>query len=152
MTEEKKIILDKIDALICKRKAELLNELPDVHEIDDGIIVRFFTEWDNCADDDEIKFRKIEVENPDESVVFWYLPKGSSFELNQKFYIGCMTCLNGKMEVSFGSHKTTIGSYQKICVNSEDVEADVLENTYLITTSNKKIWSETTLKHVEQYA
>ena len=151
MTEEKQIVLNKIDTLLNKRTAELFQELPSVHEIDDGIIVRFFTKWDNCVDDDEIKFKKLEVENPDESVVFWYLPKGSSFELKQRFFIGCMTCLNGKLEVDVNGKIVFLEGYQQKCINSEDVNAKVYENTYLITTSNKKVWSETTNEHVKQY-
>lgn len=37
MTEEKKIILDKIDDLISKRKSEILTALPDIHDVDDYI-------------------------------------------------------------------------------------------------------------------
>ena len=151
MNEEKQIVLKKIDELISKRKAEMLKGFPSIHEIDDGIIVRFFTEWDNCADDEEIKFKKLDAENPDESVVFWYLPKGSAFELKQRFFIGCMTCLNGKMEIDANGETTLLESYQKKCVNSEDVNAKIYENTYLITTSNKKVWSETTMEHIKQY-
>ncbi len=151
MTEEKKIILDKIDALIDKRKAELLKGFPSIHEIDDGIIVRFFTDWDNCDDDNEIKFKKLQNDDPDESVVFWYLPKGSSFDLKQRFFIGCMTCLNGKIDVDIDGKIISFEGYQKKCINSEDVKANVFENTYLITTSNRKVWSETTLEHVKQY-
>lgn len=151
MKEEKQIVLKRIDELLSKRKAEMLEEFPSIHEIDDGIIVRFFTEWDNCADNDQIKFKNLDNENPDESVVFWYLPKGSSFELKQRFFIGCMTCLNGKMEVEANNKIIFLEANQKKCINSEDVNAKVLENTYLITTSNRKVWSETTLEHVKQY-
>jgi len=151
MNEEKQIVLKRIDELISKRKADMLKEFPSIHEIDDGIIVRFFTEWDNCADDNQIKFKKLETANPDESVVFFYLPKGSAFKLKQRFFIGCMTCLNGKMEVYANGETTLLGGYQKICVNSEDVEAKVYENTYLLTSSNKKVWSQTTLEHVKQF-
>jgi len=151
MIEEKQIVLKKIDELISKRKTEMLKEFPSIHEIDDGIIVRFFTEWDNCTDDEQIKFKKLKTANPDESIVFFYLPKGSAFELKQRFFIGCMTCLNGKMEVYANGETTLLESYQKICVNSEDIGGRVYENTYLLTTSNKKIWSKTTLEHVEQY-
>ena len=152
MNEEKQIVLKKIDKLISKRKAEMLKGFPSIHEIDDGIIVRFFTEWDNCADDEQIKWKKIDVpNNPDESVVFFYLPKGSAFELKQRFFIGCMTCLNGKIEVDVNGETVLLESYKKICVNSEDVKAKVFENTYLLTTSNKKVWSETTQEHVKEY-
>jgi hypothetical protein len=151
MNAEKKLLLEKIHKLINDKKEVLLKEYPDVHEVDDGIIVRFFTEWDNCEDAEEIKFKKLESEVADENVVFWYLPKGSSFELNQKFFIGCMTCLNGKMEIEVNDETIFLESYEKKCVNSEEVKAKVLENTYLLTTSNKKVWSKTTWDHVEQY-
>ena len=39
MTEEKKIILEKINALINKKKAELLQKMPLTHKIDDGMKV-----------------------------------------------------------------------------------------------------------------
>jgi hypothetical protein len=37
MSEEKKIILEKIDILINKRKNELLKKLSSIHEIKDNI-------------------------------------------------------------------------------------------------------------------
>lgn len=152
MLEEKKILLGKIDELITKKKSELLKELPDIHEIDDGIIIRFFTEWDNCEDDDNIKFKifkNIDIE--DESVVFFYLPKNSYFDLSQRFFIGCMTCLNGKMEIIVNQKNRILNAHSKICVNSDEVQGKALENTYLITTSNRSEWSDVTHKHVKTY-
>jgi len=152
MNAEKKLLLEKIHRLINDKKEVLLKEHPNVHEVDDGIIVRFFAEWDNCYDDKNIKWKKINtINNPNESVVFFYLPKGSLFDLKQRFYVGCMTCLNGKIEVSVDNETTLLKSYQKICVNSENVMGKVLENTYLITTSDKSVWSETTNEHVMEY-
>lgn len=151
MTEERRQILDKINNLLDKRKAELFEEFPNVHEIDDGVIIRFFTEWDNCAESEEIKFKKLDSDNPDESVVFFFLPKGSSFKLQQRFFIGCMTCLSGKMNVHVRGETIPLESYRKICINSEEVGGDVLENTYLITTSDKRVWSEASHKHMEVY-
>lgn len=151
MSSERKQLLEKIDKLIHNKKEILLTKYPNVHEVDDGIIVRFFALWDNCTEDNEIKFKKIEAENPDESVVFWYFPKGSSFELKQRYYIGCMTCLNGKIEVEVDGKNIYLEGYQKKCINSEDVSAKIHENTYLITTSDKSAWSEITHVHTEQF-
>lgn len=150
MTEKQKV-LKKIDSLLAKRTAQLLHDFPDVHEVDDGIVIAFFTDWDNCADDDQIRYKKIETnDHPNESVVFWYLPKGSGFELKQRFYIGCMTCLNGEMDVEFDGKLRHLRGYQKICVESQDVVGKVYENTYLITTSDRTKWSETTHDHVKE--
>lgn len=147
MTEEKRIILDKIDKLICKKRAELINELPSIHEIEDGIIIRFFTEWDNCLDNTDIKYKKIpNHDNADESIVFFYIPKGAYFDLKQHFYIGCITCLSGRIDITVENNTRFLESYSKICVESAEVQGLALENTYLIATSNRLVWSETTRK------
>lgn len=151
MTEEKKIVLDKINELISKRRTELLKELPSVHEVDDGVIIRFFTEWNACEDNTGIKYKKIKNhDNPDESVVFFYIPQGAFFDLKQRFYIGCMTCLNGKIDITSKNDKRLLESGYKICVDSDEVLGFALENTYLVTTSDRKAWSKETIKHVEE--
>jgi len=151
MCEEKKILLKKIDRLIIEKTSNLLNEIPDVHEISDGIVVRFFTEWDNCKDEKGIKFKKlINHDIPDESTIFFFIPKGTSFSLKKRFYIGCMTCLSGAIDITVNNKNRFLKSYSKICVNSDDVQGKAFENTYLITTSNRLNWSETTLKYVKE--
>lgn len=150
MNEEKKIILDKINNLISKRTSNLFKKLPDVHEISDGVIIRFFTEWDNCADDTNIKFKKIvNHENPDDSVVFFYIPKGSFFNLEQRFYFGCLTCLNGLIEITSKGKTKIIESYNKICIDDDDIQGKAFENTYLITTSNRLDWSDKVKEYVK---
>ena len=44
MKNEKKIILDKIEKLIEKRKSQLLKYFPSVTSINDEIVVSFFNE------------------------------------------------------------------------------------------------------------
>jgi len=151
MTEEKKIILEKIDALISKRRNELLKELPSIHEIEDGIIIRFFSEWNNCEDDENIRYKKVcNLDNSNESVVFFYIPKGAYFDLKQRFYIGCLTCFSGRIDITVNNKTRLLDGYSKICTESAEVQGLALENTYLITTSNKLLWSEETIKHREK--
>lgn len=150
MTEEKKIILDRIDELISKKRAKLIKELPSIHEIDDGIVIRFFTEWDNCIDDSDIKYKKIiNYDNSDESVAFFFIPKGTFFDLNQRFYIGCLTCLSGRINITVDNNTRLLENYSKICIESAEVQGSALENTYLIATSNRLVWSEDTRKFQE---
>jgi hypothetical protein len=151
MEKEKKYLLKKINQLIDDKKERLLNKLPSVHEVEDGIIIRFFTQWDNCEDDNKIKFKKvINVDNPDESIVFFYLPKDSIFDLKQRFFIGCMVCLNGKIDVVYNDETRHLEGYTKICIDSDEVQGFAKENTYLMTTSYKSQWSENTKEHVKE--
>jgi len=136
MIKEKKELLGKINALIHKRKNELLNKLPNIHKIDDGIIIRFFSEWDNCDINTEIKYKKIvNIDRPDEIIVFFYLPKGAYFELEKRDYIGFMTCLTGKLELIMGNTIRILNSYTKISLDSDTFEGRALENTYIVTTN-----------------
>jgi len=152
MTDEKKILLNKIDHLLTKRTSELLDGLPDVHEVDDGIIIRFFTDWDNCDDDDTIKHKIVKnLDNPDESMVFFYIPKDAVFDLKQRFYIGCMTCLNGRIVIEANDKIRILENTTKICIDSAEVKGRALENTYLITCSDKSKWSDETIKHTEKF-
>jgi len=152
MTEEKQIVLNKIDTLLHKRRRELIEELPSVHDVDDGIVIRFFTKWDNCEDDDKIKYKKLESENADESVVFFYIPKGSSFEMKQRYYVGCMTCLNGRIDITANGKTKLLESYSKICVDSDEVSGEAYENTYLFITSEKKNWTPKVHDYVNKLA
>jgi hypothetical protein len=151
MTNETKELFLKVNDLIHKRKEELLNLLPNVHEVDDGIIIRFFTKWDNCDDDNEIKHIKLpNLDDPNESVVFFYIPKDAYFDLKQRYFIGCITCLNGKIDITANNVTRLIESYSKICVHSADVQGKAFENTYLLITSNRLDWPEETLEHVKK--
>ena len=150
MENEKKKLLKRIDELIVERKSEMLKELPSVHEVDDGIIIRFFTEWDNCEDDADIKFKKIvNHDNPDDSVVFFYIPKGSFFDLKQRFYIGEVTCLNGVIDITVNNDTRQLNGYSKIIVNSSEVMGLAIENTYLVTSSDKSKWAKNVRDHVK---
>jgi len=152
LTEEKQKVFAHVNALIDKKRDELLKELPDVHEVDDGIIIRFFADWDNCVDDDKIKFKKLtQYDDPNESVVFFFIPKGAFFELKQRFYIGCITCLNGAIDITANNKTRFLKSYSKICVDSDDVTGRAFENTYLITSSVRTLWGDVINEHVKQY-
>jgi len=137
MTNEKKEILDKVNGLIEKKKKELLKQLPIVHEVDDGIIIRFFAEWDNCNDNIEIKYKKVVTDNSNEIIIFYYLPKGAYFKLKERSHINCVLCLNGCIEIKTENSVYVITGNQKKCLNTNFFEGRALENTYIITTNNR---------------
>jgi hypothetical protein len=136
MTDERKEILSRVNGLIHKRKEELLKKLPNIHQIDDGIVIRFFTAWDSCDENTGIKYKKIiNDDKPEEKIVFFYLPKGAYFMLKKRDYIGCLTCLSGKLELEFDNKLRILDRYHKICLDSDVFEGHALENTYVVTTN-----------------
>jgi hypothetical protein len=137
MTTERKELLAKVNELINKRRKQLLDRLPSVHEVDDGIIIRFFAEWDDCNENNDIKYKRIISDNPNEVVIFYYLPKGAYFELKERAYINCIVCLNGSIEIVVNNDIKVLNSNHKICLNNNLFEGRALENTYLLTTNNR---------------
>jgi len=136
MTEEKRIILERIDVLIDKRKAELMKHLPSIHEIDDGIIIRFFTEWDDCTNN--IKFKRIiDNKRPEDITIFYFLPKDAIIVLKKRDYIHCVSCLSGKLELDINGEKSILTGFKKICFDTDEFQGVALEDTYVLTTNNK---------------
>ena len=151
MTDEKRQILDKINGQILKLRNEMLDRFPAVHEIEDDFIIRFFTDWDNCRDSEVIKYKKIpNLSDPDESVVFFFIPKNAYFDLKQHYHIGCMTCLSGKINITVNNEAKLVEGYSKICVHSADVQGKALENTYILVTSHRKDWDDAVREHVKE--
>lgn len=83
-------------------------------------------------------------------ILIFYMPQGSYFNLKQRFYIGDLICLNGKLDLTFKNHTKYLNGYSKISIESDKVGGVAHENTYLITTSNKKNWSKKTIEHVKE--
>ena len=136
MTEEKQVVLNKVNALIDKRKDEMLKKLPIVHEVSDAIIIRFFTKWDNCDSNEEIKFKKIvDKENPDQIVIFYYIPKGAYIAFKKRDYIRTITCLNGLLELDVKDSLMYISELEKVTLNFDEWQGRAIENTYAITTN-----------------
>jgi hypothetical protein len=136
MTDERKTILDRVNALIEKRKDELLKALPSIHEIDDGIIIRFFTNWDNCDSNELIRYKRIIDDNkPNDVVIFYFIPKGAIIERKKRDYIHCISCISGKVELNINNKIECLTGFKKICFDAEEFEGVALEDTYVLTSN-----------------
>lgn len=136
MTTERKELLVKINQLIDKRKKELLDKVPSVHEIDDGFIVRSFLQWDVADYNDTVKLKKLyNVDNPNETIMFYFLPKNTYIELRKRDYIYNIICLCGKLELNFDGTTKIIDGYTKTFIDTDTFDGYVFENTYIVTTS-----------------
>lgn len=134
MNEEKKKILDRINELIDKRKEDLLSRFPHVHEIDDGIIIRFFTNWDNCSTNEEIMYKKFTNNSDDEDItVLHFIPKGTKLGLIKHDYIKSIICINGYVEIKINNNLFILKSYEKLQLPNNEFEAYAYDDTYVIT-------------------
>ena len=136
MTNERRAILDKVNALISKRKAELLKSLPSIHEIDDGIIIRFFTDWDNCNSNEQIRYKKIvDDKKPEDITIFYFIPKDAEIVLKKREYIKDIACISGKLELNLNGIIQQITGFKKIHLDIDEFQGIAIEDSYILTTN-----------------
>jgi len=137
MNEQKKQILDKINLLIEKRKTELLQRFPHIHEIEDGIIVRFFTNWENCSENEEVKYKTlVDKENPESVNIFHFIPKGTKFKLEKRQHIHTLICMSGNVDITTETGELIhVKAFSKTKLQSDTFSAVALEDTYMVTLS-----------------
>lgn len=136
MVEERKKILNHINEIIEKRRIELLQKIPDIHKIGDGFIFRFFTDWDDCNYNTQIKYKKISnLSKPEETVLLFYIPKGTYLEHIKREYVGDITCISGCLELNMNDRIIFIEAFTKVCLETNEFHGRALENCYLITTN-----------------
>lgn len=134
MNEEKKKILDRINELIDKRKEDLLSRFPHIHEIDDGIIIRFFTNWENCQTNEDVKYVKIfNKQDSDDITILHFIPKGTKLDYNRYEYVHSVLCVSGKIEIGIDSESFIIEANEKLYLPTNEFEAYAHDDSYVIT-------------------
>lgn len=137
MTTEKRKILDDINCKLKSRINSLLNILPNFHTIDDGFIVRLFTEWDYCDENSKIKYKIIKnIDNPEKKSYFFFVPKNTLLNYNKNLPIKYITCLTGELIIDTKKTLINIKPYTKIHVGLSEFSGCALDNTYLIGDCN----------------
>lgn len=139
MSDKKLQILKEIKNSINKRKNYLLNQLPIIHTINDGIIIRFFDDWSE-SEHDRIKYMEITDEttnkNDDIKTYYFFLPKGSIFDVRKHKYIETMICLEGKIQLHYDNKFKLLKSFSRFDVPENMKHYGIaIENTYLLVTS-----------------
>ena len=133
MTEEKKIIIDRIDELIDMRKTALLKTPPSVHEIYDGLVIRFFSEWDECINN--IKYKRIiNLNDSDEIILFYFIPKGVVIVDKKRPHVKSLTCLSGLLNINDTNSTHILSPHSKILLCG-DFHGISLEDSYVISTN-----------------
>jgi len=133
MSDEKRKLLDKINGLIDKRQVELLQRFPSIHEIDDGFIVRFFTDWENCWLEGAVKIKTIvDKENPDRTILFEFIPKGTIFPLMKREHVHTIICFSGKIDLTINNEVFHILPYSKTHLSSDTFSAIALDDSYIL--------------------
>jgi hypothetical protein len=136
MSPERKAIFDKVNELIEKRKKDLLDQFPSIHEIDDGIIIRFFTDWDNCHTNELIRYKKVvDEKRPEDITIFYYIPKGAEVAIEKRPFIKDMACLSGKLELHVNGDILHISGFKKFRIDTDEFFGKALEDTYVLTTN-----------------
>lgn len=135
MKTQREELLQKISQQLINKKTELLNRLPIIHEIEDGIAIRFFSGWDVCKDNVKIKFKKF-TSDDDEILYHFFLPKGTYLDIKKREYAGCIVCLEGHIVLEVNDKFIPILPHTKTCLNNDVYHGKVLKDSYILTRAN----------------
>ena len=136
MNKDRIDLINKINNLIEKRKIELLQRMPFVHEIDDGIVIRFFSDWGECEFHDGVKIKKI-INDDDitDITIFYFIPKGVSFNSLEYKNINSLLCMYGSIDLNINDKVNIISGGKKISINNNHFSATAIDDTYILTLS-----------------
>lgn len=136
MDDEKNRLLKKINDTIAKKKDHLINKLPQIHNIDDGFVIRFFSTWEGCSHNDDIKYKKIiNQSNNNEKSTYFFIPKGTYFSITKKEIIKNIICFEGKLELEYNNEIHLVDNYTNINLNLNKLDGRAIENTYALTSN-----------------
>ena len=132
-------VINDIKNGINKRKEYLLKYIPLVHTINDGIVIRFFNGWYDSEHSD-IKYIEIKDQsNNNSKTYYFFLPKGSIFDVREHGYVEHLICLEGKIQIHYGDNTKILQSFSRFDVPSKTKHYGIaIENTYMVVTSSFK--------------
>lgn len=133
MTAEKDEIVKKVHQQISEKKRKLMNVLPLVHSIDDGIVIRFFTNWEQCDENSKIKYVKIDTNNTKRKKYNFFLPKGTILDIRRRKYAGCIMCLVGELEFEVNGKVVHLKAPMERCLENDVYSGRVLKDSYVVT-------------------
>lgn len=135
-SDERKNVINDIKNAINKRKDFLLSQLPLIHTINDGIIIRFFYGWSE-SEHKNVKYIEIKNNSEDKTKTYYfYLPKGSVFDVREHAYIEDIICLEGKIQLHYDDKTKILYSFSKESIPPKTKHYGIaIENTYLVVTS-----------------
>lgn len=133
MTPELKQAFEKAKQIIYNKKESLVGILPVVHELEDGILIKFFANWQS-SEVDEIKLKKISsLDNPDEKIFLGYVPKGIKVIARSNDYKECIICLDGHLIIDVEGDIREMTAFTKLCVDAnKKYNGEALINSYFI--------------------
>lgn len=129
MSEERLLLLERINDLIDKRKLDLLQRVPFMHEFDGGVIIQYFTDWLDLFNN--IKYKRIVNQFNDKDITtIYFLPKGVEFKLFDSDNISDIICVTGKIMVNSDIMLT---ESTKISLKWNEIILNCIEDSYVIT-------------------
>ena len=135
MTQERKDAFKKVKELISLKQEFFLNNFPIIHEIEDGLIIRFFTTWEDSKIYPGVKIRRIENKaiNKNEKILLSFIPKGTIFDSHSHNFKECFICLDGEMDIKIDDQMHILENFSKLTIDKNITHSAIaVKDTYLI--------------------
>ena len=139
MTPELKNAFEKAKKIIYNKKELLVDSFPVVHELDDGILIKFFSGWE-ITEYKRIKLKRIySINDSNEKIYIGFVPQGIKIKARSNTYMECLICLDGKLVIDINGDISTLDSLTKMCIHPNTIYGgEAIKDThFLLINSNK---------------
>lgn len=133
MTPELKNAFEKAKKIIYEKQELMYDSMPVVHELEDGILIKFFSNWEDTNYKD-IKIKKISsLDSKTEKIYLGFVPKGIKIKARSNNYTECIICLDGDLLIDIEGDLYNLHPFSKICVSPNmKYDGEAINDTYFI--------------------
>jgi hypothetical protein len=116
MINELKEAFESAKKIIYEKKELMIDTFPVVHELEDGIVIKFFSKWEDSVYDN-IKIKKIaNLNDTEEKIFLGVIPKGIKIKARSNDYMECFILLDGQLSIDIEGDYKMLDPLTKICV------------------------------------
>jgi hypothetical protein len=133
MTSELKEAFEKAKKIIYDKKELMVDSLPVVHELEDGILIKFFSKWEDC-EHEKIKIKKISsLDNEHEKIYLGFLPKGIKIKARTNDFLECFILLDGQITIDVEGDIKSLEAFTKMCIKPQNnYSGEAFKDSYVI--------------------
>lgn len=137
MTNELKEAFEKAKKIIYKKKELMVDSLPVVHELEDGIIIKFFSKWEYC-ECEKIKIKKISsLDDENEKIFLGFIPKGIKITASTNEFKECFILLDGEVSLDIEGNIKKLSAFTKTCIDSnKNYSGEAFKDSYVVIISS----------------
>ena len=128
------LIYQNINKILQNKIKSTIENMPVIHEISDGVVIRSFDKWESSFLDNKIKYKEItNLDFMPLNQIIYFIPKNSIIEVSKNKPNMSITLLEGKVDISYNNgNKIVLSEYYSTNIIEDIIFCKAIIDSYLI--------------------